>query len=85
VGARDEVSNHLLGVLEVRDHSAAHRTHGDDVGRRPAEHPPRFFADSEDLACPFADRDHRWFVEHDAATADVDQRVRSAEVDADVG
>ncbi len=58
---------------------------GRDVARRAAEHVLRLDADrDEDLAATtrfFADRDDRRLVQDDALAADVDQRVRRAEVD----
>ncbi len=85
VGARDEVPDHLLGVLEVGDHTAAQRTHRDDVRRGPAEHPACLSADAQNLAGALADRDDRWLIEDDAAAAHMNQRVGRPEVDADIG
>src|SRR6202521_645495 len=82
---RDEVANHLLGVLEVRDHTVAQRSSRDDVGGGAAKHATGFTSDREHLARALAHRDNRRFIEHDAPSADVDQRVGGPEVDADVG
>ena len=85
VSASDEVLDHLLGVFEVGDHTVAQRTHRDDVSRGAAEHPTRLCADAQDLARTLAHRDHRRFVQHDAAPAHVHKRVGGAEVDSDIG
>ena len=85
VSARDEVANHLLGVLEVGDHAAAEGTHGHDVGGRSSQHPASLSADREHVPGALADGDHRRFVDDDATPADVDQRVGGSEVDADIG
>src|SRR4029077_14169978 len=71
VGTRDEVPDHLLGMIEVRDHTIAQWTYSHDVRRCPPQHPPRLGADAEHLTGAGADRDHRWLVDDDAAAADV--------------
>ena len=85
VGARDEVPDHLLGAIEVRNHAVAQRAHRDDVGRRTSQHAACFRADAEHLACAFAHSHDRWFIDDDAPSADVHKCVGGAEVDADVG
>ena len=79
-----EVLDHLLGHVEVADDPVAQRADGDDVRRRPADHPLGLGADGEDLLRLGVDRDHRRLAHHDAAIADVDERVGGPEVDADV-
>jgi len=85
VRAGDEMTNHLLGVLEVRDHAVAQRTHRDDVGGRATEHSSGFSPDGEHLAGALAHCNDRWLVDDDAAPADVHQGVGGPEVDAHVG
>jgi hypothetical protein len=84
----DEVLEHPLRVGEVGDDAVLHRPHGGDVARRASEHPFRFGADGhDDLAAAsrfVLHRDHRGFVQDDALAADVDERIRRAEVDRDV-
>jgi hypothetical protein len=83
----DEVLEHVLGDAEVGDHAVLERTDGGDVAGRAAEHALGVVADRLDhlvAARLLADRDDRRLVEHDAATADVDQRVGGPEVDRDV-
>ena len=84
----DEVLQHLLGVGEVGDHAVLHRPHRGDVAGRAAEHVLGFGADrDDDLAAArrfVLDRDHRRLVQHDAAVADVDQRVGGAKVDREI-
>jgi hypothetical protein len=79
-----EVANHLLGHVEVADHAVAERSDGHDVRRRPADHPLRLGPDGQDALRPGLDRDDGRLADHDPAVADVDERVRRAEVDADV-
>ena len=85
VSLGDEVLDHLLGVLEVGDHAVPHRAHGHDVRRSPPQHAPGLGADAQDLAGALAHSDDGRLIEDDAAAAHVYERVRSAEVDADVG
>ncbi len=77
----DEVTKHLLGHVEVGDHAVLERTNRLDRPRRAAEHPLGLDADGVDLVRARVDRDDRRLGQHDAATADVDERVRRAEVD----
>src|SRR5260370_16349762 len=63
-GARDEVPDHLLGVLEVRNHSITKRTHRDDVRGRATEHSPRLRSDAQHLAGPLAHRPHSRFIQY---------------------
>ncbi len=79
-----EVLDHLLGDVEVADDAVAQRPHGDDVGRRAADHALRLGADREHLASLGVDRDDARLADDDAAVAHVDQRVGGAEVDPDV-
>ena len=51
------------------------------VPGRAAQHPLRLDADRVDLAVARVDRHHRGLGEHDAAPANVDERVCGAEVD----
>src|SRR5665213_889867 len=81
VNAVDEVAQHLLADLEVRDDAVLQGSDGLDVARGATDHALGFGADGERLAVFDVDRDHRRLVQHDAAAADVDQRVRSSEVD----
>ena len=85
VGARDEVPDHLLGVIEVRNHAVAKGAHRDDVGRRTSQHAACFGADAEHLARAFTHSHDRRFIDDDAPSADVHKRVGGAEIDADVG
>src|SRR5688572_23511360 len=84
----DEVLQHPLGVGEVGDDAVLHGPDRGDVPRRAAEHVLGLDADGDDDLAAAArlvlDRDHRRFVEDDALPADVDERVRRAEVDGDV-
>src|SRR5436190_396155 len=78
-----EVAQHLLGHVEVGDHSVLHRPDGDDALRCATEHALRLEPDPLDLLALPIDRNDRRLVQDDALTLDVDQSVRGAEVDTD--
>ena len=83
----DEVLDHLLGDFEVGDDAVAHGADGLDVAGRAAQHHLGVVAHGADglLAAAGGDgRDHRGFVEHDAAAFDIDQRVRGPKIDGHV-
>ena len=79
--ATDEVTKHLCGHVEVRDHAVAKRANGADRRRRPPDHPPRLLADRLHPAALLVDRDDRRLEHDDAAAADEHQRVRRAQID----
>ena len=80
VDALDEVAQHLLGHVEVGDHTILERADGANRSWGAAEHPLRLDAHSVHLAGAGVDRHHRGLREHDAATAHVDEGVRGTEV-----
>jgi hypothetical protein len=85
----DELLEHLFGDGEVGDHAILHRADRLDIAGHLAQHLLGFLADRLDRllavrAAFLADRDHRWFVQHDAEAAHVDQGVRGAQVDGQV-
>jgi hypothetical protein len=77
----DEVTEHLLGHVEVGDHAVLQRPDRGDRAGRAAQHPLRLDPDRVHLAVPRVDRDYRWLGEHDPTPPHVDQRVGGAEVD----
>ena len=74
----DEELDHLFGRGEVRDHTIAQRLNGLDLARRASEHALGFVADGDDLAlaAPLSHGDDGGFVENDATSRHVNQRVR---------
>ena len=80
----DEVAEHLLGDVEVGDHAVLQGANRLDVARRAADHALGLGADREDRAGERVDRDDGGLVQDDAASADVDERVRGPEVDGHV-
>ena len=76
----DEVPEHLLGDVEVRDHAVLERADRGDRAGRPAEHPLGLDADGVHLAGALVDRDDRRLGQDDPAPAHVDQGVRGAQV-----
>jgi hypothetical protein len=76
----DEVTEHLLGHIEVGDDAVLERTYRDDMRRRAADHPLGFGPHREDCAGLCVDGHDRRLVEHDPTTAHVYERVRRAQV-----
>ena len=79
----DEALDHFLGDFEVGDDAIAHRADGLHVDRRLAKHHLGFLADRvNDLAAVLVHiGNDRGFIELDAVTLHVDQRVRRPQVD----
>jgi hypothetical protein len=71
----DEVPEHLLGHLEVRDHAVLQRADGLDRAGGTSEHPLGLDPDRVHFAGAGIDRHHARLRQHNAAAADVDQRV----------
>ena len=84
IGLADEVAQHLLGDLEVGDHTVLERADGADRAGRAAEHALGLGTDGVDLAGAVVDGDDGRLGEHDAAAADIDEGVGGAQVDGDV-
>ena len=80
----DEVAEHLLRHVEVRDHAVTEGADRPDARRRAADHPLRFGADGMDIVRHVVERDDGRLEQNDPLTANVDDRVRGAEVDRDV-
>ena len=80
----DEVTQHLLGHLEVVDHAVLERPDGADRAGRAAQHALGLAAHGVNFAGAVVDSDDRRLGEHDAAAADVDEGVGGAQVDGDV-
>jgi len=80
----DEVAEHLLGDVEVRDHAVLQRADRADRPGRAAEHALGLEADRMHLAGALVDRDDRRLREHDAAPAHVHECVCGSEVDGHV-
>ena len=80
----DEVPQHLLGDVEVGDDAVLQRADRGDRARRATEHPLRLDTDRVHLAGSLVDRHDGGLGEHDAAAANVDERVRGAEIDGHV-
>ena len=80
----DEVVQHLLGDVEVRDHAVAQRPDSHDVGGRSANHFLGFRADSQYFFSFLINRDYRWLVDDDAFAAHIYQGIGRSQVDADI-
>ena len=77
----DEIPEHSLGDVEVRDHPVLEWPDRHDVAGRPADHAFGLDPDSHNLAGVGVQRHHGRLVEHDPAAPHVDQGVRGAKVD----
>src|ERR1700728_1274939 len=80
----DDVSEHLLGPIEVGDHAVLERADRGDRAGGTAEHPLGLDADCVDLVRPRIDRDDAGLGQDDAAATHVDERVGGAEVDREI-
>ncbi len=85
----DELLEHLLGHREVGNHAVFHRADGFDIARHLAQHGLGFLANRLNgflsLGAAFvADRDNRWFIQHNAFAAHVNQGVGGAKVNGQV-
>jgi hypothetical protein len=76
----DEVPQHSLGNIEVRDNTVFQWPDGDDISRRPADHALCFEADRYYLAGVGIESYDRGFIQNNSATSDVHERIGSAEV-----
>jgi hypothetical protein len=78
-----------LAELEVGDHPVAQRADGVDCARRAAEHllgqGPDCRPARKDTVGAVLDGDHRRFVQDDPIALDGNERVRSAQIDAEIG
>ena len=77
----DKVVQHLLGLLEVGDHTVLHRLDRHDVARRAAEHLLGLLADCFDLIRVLVDRDDRRFVDDNPFAVREDKCVGGSQVD----
>ena len=78
----NEVLDHRFGDFNVSNHAVTQRADGFDIARCLPHHQLGVVANGLDLlnAVDGLNGDHRGFVEHDAAAAHINDRVRSAEV-----
>ena len=81
----DELAEHLLGRLEVRDHAVPQGPGRDDRRGRAAEHLPRLLADRVDLSRLLVHRDDRRLEQDDALAGAEDDGVRRPEIHGEVG
>ena len=79
-----EVPQHLGSDLVVCDHAVAQRADRLDVTRGAPDHPLGFSADRDDRVRGRVDSYHRGLIEQDAPATGIDERVGSAEIDAEV-
>ncbi len=80
----DEVPEHRLGNLEVRDDAVLHRADGHDVARGASQHPLGFFAYGQDVGGAGLNGHDGRLPEHDAFIPHVNERVGGAQVNSNV-
>ncbi len=82
----DEVLDHFLGDFEVGDDPVAHRTDGFHMARRPAQHLLGLDTDGVHhlAAADIAQRHDGRFIEDDAASLHIDQRICRTKVDGNI-
>src|SRR5439155_12140679 len=76
----DEVPQHLLGDVEVGDDAVLERPYRLDVGGGAPDHPLRLGPHRKDRLIGGIDGYNAWFIEDDATSAHVDQRVGCPQV-----
>ena len=81
----DEILEHRLRDVKIGDHARFHRTDGDDVGRRAAQHPLGLHAHRKDMLGSFLNGDNRWLTQDNSLVLHVHERVRRSEIDTDIG
>ena len=75
--------DHLFRDFEIGDHAIAHRADRLDIAGGAAQHHLGVIADRANLllAALAHHRNDGWFIEHDAATLDINERIRRSKVD----
>jgi hypothetical protein len=84
-GAADEVGQHPLGGLEVRDDAVAERPDGDQIARGPADHVPRLAAHGFDPVQGRIERHDGRFVQDDATAGDEHAGVGRSQINREIG
>ncbi len=74
----DKVAQHLLGDVEIGDHTVLHGADSGDVAGGAPEHLFGFFADGADLTGDGVQGHHAGLAEDDALVLDVNERVGGA-------
>lgn len=82
--ARDEVTEHGLGHVEIGDDAVLKRAHGDDAARCAAEHLLGVGTDGEDALVLLFDGDHRRLIDDNALAPDGHERVGRTKVDSHI-
>jgi hypothetical protein len=83
----NEMPNHILCNVKIRDDTIAQRADRLNILRGPPKHLLCFFTHRHDLFSNLgrANRDDRRLVQDNAPSLYVNQRVRRAEIDRDIG
>jgi len=80
----NEVVEHQLRDVKIADHPIFERPHRDNVGRGSADHAFGIGANAKRPLGFGVDGDHRRFINDDALARTSHERIRRAEIDADV-
>ena len=83
----DEVLQHFFSDLKISNHAVLERSDRLNVARRAAQHPLGLFAHSLNRFLPVvhADCHNGGLIQNDAAFLDVNQCIRRAEINRQVG
>ena len=83
-GLGDKVPEHFTGDVEVRNHSALHRTDRLDIQRTTVQHPVRLLPNRDHLFGQCIDSDHGRLGENDPLVLHIHKAVRRPQIDPDV-
>jgi hypothetical protein len=81
----DEFAQHPLGDLKICNHAIPHRANGAYIAMRAPEHLLRLVAYGNDLLGIPVERHNGGFVQNDALPLHVNESVRGAKVNGQVG
>ena len=80
----EELVEHFLGHLIVRNNAVAKRPHGHNIARRSSEHVSRRRADLKHLAGVLIDRHNRRLAQDNSLALFIDQNIRGTKIDTDI-
>ena len=83
----DEMLDHFLRNLKIRDHAFAHGADGFDIAGGFSQHLLSFLANGKNLlpAANFHNRHNRRFVQYNATPLNINQRIRRTQIDRHIG
>ena len=75
------MAEHGFGHLKIRDDTVLEGPNGHDVAGSSPKHSFRLVADSEHLVRALLNRNYRGFAQDDAMIFDIDEGIRSPQID----